>query len=124
MTDREKFTEGDICTFRRSNGAWSFFWILKIDQTETAQSKIFSLRKFNVHTDAEIRREDVADVAELKSLPLNGHFPIVEERVWECVPRVIGNMPVTDDALEGYAIWRAAFDRSEAGVFTLGLEEI
>lgn len=123
MESKSCLAEGDICTFQRSNGAWSFFWILKIDQRKDG-SPVFSLRKFDAHTDEEVRKEHTDDVEELKGLPMLGHFPIAEKQVLECKPQVIGNMLVDESALDGYKIWRAAFDQGEAGVFTLPVEEI
>ncbi|SFL00336.1 hypothetical protein [Lysobacter sp. cf310] len=114
---------GDICTYLRSDGLWGFFWVQRIDPLPDG-SAAMSLRKFDVNADDEVLAEHVDDVAELKGLPLLGHFPIVDSRVFEAAPRVIGSMPVADEDLEGYRIWREAFDAGEAGVFTLALEEI
>lgn len=114
---------GDICTYQRSDGAWGFFWVQRIDAMPGGGAAL-SLRKFDVLADDEVLAEHADDVAELKGLPLLGHFPIVDSRVVEAAPRVIGSMPVADEDLEGYRIWRAAYDQGEAGVFTLALEEI
>jgi hypothetical protein len=115
---------GDICTYRESHRRWAFFWILSIDEAPRVSERIFSLRKFNATTEEEVLAEHSQDVEELKSLDLLGHFPIVESRVLEVEPRVIGSMPVTDEDLEGYLIWREAFDNNEAGVFTLPIDEL
>jgi hypothetical protein len=113
---------GEICTFRKENGAWGFFWILAIDKE--AAGDVFSLSKFEVQSESEILSTDSADVDELKGLARLGHFPITAERVAESQPKVIGFMPVTDSALEGYKIWREAYDKGEAGVFIIPLESI
>jgi hypothetical protein len=115
---------GDICTHQNMNGKWAFFWILRIDEAPRIPERIFSLRKFDATTEDEVRAEDVKDVEELKTLQLLGHFPIVESRVLEVEPRVIGAMPVTDDVLEGYQLWREAFDDNKGGVFTVPLSEL
>ena len=116
-------SEGDICTYPRSDGTWGFFWVQRVDALPDGREAL-SLRKFDVHTADQVRREHEADVAELKTLRLLGHFPIVGTRVAEAQPQVIGRMPVREEDLEGYRIWREAFDQGEAGVFTLPLEEI
>lgn len=116
-------SEGDICTYPRSDGTWGFFWVQRIDALPDGREAM-SLRKFDTHTRDEVRREDADDVAELKTVRLLGHFPIVGTRVAEAHPRVIGSMAVGEDDLQGYRIWREAFDQGEAGVFTLALEEI
>lgn len=85
---------------------------------------VYSLRKFDVHSTDEVLRSDVGDVEALKGLSLLGHFPIVGERVAEADPRVIGGMPVNEAHLQGYRLWREAYDKGEGGVFTLALEEI
>lgn len=119
---KQSFKAGDICTFRRAKGTWSFFWILKIDHEKIGD--VYSLRKFGVDTASEVTKNDTDDIEELKTLPLLGHFPIAEDSLLACNPRVIGYMPVHDDALEGYTIWKEAFDQGRAGVFTLPVEEI
>ncbi|ALN58595.1 hypothetical protein [Lysobacter enzymogenes] len=116
-------SEGDICTYPRSDGTWGFFWVQRVDALPDGREAL-SLRKFDTHTVDEVRREDEADVAELKTIRLLGHFPIVGTRVAEARPQVIGRMPVREEDLEGYRIWREAFDQGEAGVFTLELEQI
>ncbi|MCL2310606.1 MAG: hypothetical protein FWC42_10155 [Proteobacteria bacterium] len=123
MVSTNALAEGDICTFQQSNGAWGFFWVLKMDKAPDGE-KIFSLKKFDAYTDEEVLKEYIDDVEELKGLPLQGHFPICEKQVLECKPRIIGNMSVSEDDLEGYSIWKTAFDKGEAGVFTLPVEEI
>ncbi len=116
-------SEGDICTYLRSDGVWGFFWVQRIDALPDGRDAL-SLRKFDAHTLEEVQAAHLQDVAELKRLPLQAHFPIVGTRVAEVEPRVIGHMPVREEDLEGYRIWRAAFDQGEAGVFTLALEQI
>lgn len=116
-------SEGDICTYPRNDGTWGFFWVQRIDALPDGRDAM-SLRKFDTHTYEEVLLEHAADVAELKTVRLLGHFPIVGTRVAEAEPRVIGTMPVREEDLEGYRIWREAFDKGEAGVFTLTLEEI
>lgn len=116
-------SEGDICTYLRSDGAWGFFWVQRIDALPDGRDAL-SLRKFDTHTAEEVLREHIEEVAELKSLRLLGHFPIVGTRVAEVEPRVIGHLPVRESDLEGYRIWREAFDKGEAGVFTLPLQDI
>lgn len=118
-----KLMPGDICRFRRSNGRYGFSRVLSIDD-DPRLGVIYSLEKFNVHTTEPVSAEDADDVEELKTLPRNGHFPIVEARVLEVAPKRIGHMPVAAGDLEGYAIWREAFDAGEGGVFTIPLEEI
>jgi hypothetical protein len=115
---------GDICTYQRSDRAWGFFWIVGIDEATNREERIFSLRKFDTHTEEEVLAGHTEDVAELATLPLLGHFPIVESRVLEVQPRVLATKPVTEDDLDGYRIWREAFDQGQAGVFTLRIEEI
>jgi hypothetical protein len=106
------------------HGRWAFFWILRIDEAPRIPERIFSLRKFDVTTEDEVLAEDVKGIEELKTLRLLGHFPIVESRVLEVEPRVIGAMPVTDDVLEGYQLWREAFDNNKGGAFTVPLSEL
>jgi len=118
-----KLTPGDLCSFRRSNGHWSFFRVLAVDEVPQL-GVIYSLEKFDVHTTEPVSSKDVDDVKELKTLPRKGHFPIVEARVLEASPDRIGHMPVAADDLQGYAIWRKAFDAGEGGVFTIPLEDI
>jgi hypothetical protein len=115
---------GDICTYQRGDQSWGFFWIIGIDEAPNWKERIFSLRKFDASTQEEVLAEHTEDIAELVTLKLLGHFPIVESRVLEVEPRVLSAMLVSEEALEGYRIWREAFDQGQAGAFTLALEEI
>jgi hypothetical protein len=122
--NREKIVlkTGDICTFQQESGVWEFFWVLAIDKEKTGD--IFSLSKFSVQSETEISIDDIADIEELKIFNRLGHFPIASEQVDKANPKVIGFMQVTESDLDGYRIWREAFDKGEAGVFTVPLESI
>jgi hypothetical protein len=102
---------------------WAYFRVLAADHFDKI-GMVYSLEKFNVHSKEPVSAKDVDAVEELKTLPRKGHFPIVEARVGEVSPEFIGHMPVNVNDLDGYRIWREAFDSGKGGVFTLPLEEI
>jgi hypothetical protein len=53
-----------------------------------------------------------------------GHLPFAEDALRGSVRAVVGEREPDRDAQEGYATWRAAFERGEAGVFTVSLAEV
>jgi len=53
-----------------------------------------------------------------------GHAPIDGKAFEQSVVGCSGFAPVSPDFEDGYRTWRAAFDRHEAGVFTVSLGEL
>ena len=53
-----------------------------------------------------------------------GHMPFSEAAIDRSVQNLIRTDPVPEDALEGYQEWRAAFDKGQAGVFTVSVPEV
>ncbi|VFR47223.1 hypothetical protein BER2_3484 [plant metagenome] len=52
------------------------------------------------------------------------HFPVSAQTLKDSLLEVEGSQAPNPDYLEGYEIWKAAFDKGEAGVFTLTVADI
>ncbi|VFR21729.1 hypothetical protein ANK1_3339 [plant metagenome] len=52
------------------------------------------------------------------------HFPVSAQTLKDSLMEVEGSQAPNPDYLEGYEIWKAAFDKGEAGVFTLSVADI
>ncbi|MDQ8035254.1 MAG: hypothetical protein REJ50_24890 [Bordetella sp.] len=52
------------------------------------------------------------------------HFPVSEETLQKSLTQLDGTREPLADHREGYRVWREAFDKQEAGVFTLSVAEI
>lgn len=52
-----------------------------------------------------------------------GHLPFVEDAIDQSVTELVDTLP-EPPAGDGYAVWREAFDKGEAGVFTVPLGKL
>jgi hypothetical protein len=52
------------------------------------------------------------------------HFPVSEQTLKDSLLEQEGSQAPNPDYLEGYDIWKAAFDKGEAGVFTITVADI
>ena len=116
------WTNGDIVTWQGADGSWRLGWFLQRD-TDGRQD-IVSLAQFMVSADERPQTLSDEDLANLRTLPRLGHFPILAERVMEADVQLVGRMQPQEEDMQGYRLWRAAFERNEAGVFSLPLDEV
>lgn len=52
------------------------------------------------------------------------HFPVSTQTLKDSLLVLEGSQAPNPDYLEGYEIWKAAFDKGEAGVFTINVADI
>ncbi|VFR56997.1 hypothetical protein BRI6_3659 [plant metagenome] len=52
------------------------------------------------------------------------HFPVSEQTLKGSLLEIEGSQAPNPDYLEGYEIWKTAFDKGEAGVFTITVADI
>lgn len=116
------WTSGDIVTWQGADGSWCLGWFLQRDTD--AQQDIISLAQFMVSADERPQTLSDEDLAHLRTLPRLGHFPILARRVVEADVRLVGRMQPQEEDMQGYRLWREAFERNEAGVFSLPLDEV
>ena len=52
------------------------------------------------------------------------HFPVSLETLKKSTTKLVGTSKPNPDYIEGYKVWREAFDAGEAGIFTISVSEI
>lgn len=52
------------------------------------------------------------------------HFPVSEESLHKSLTRLVATEESNPDYMEGYNIWKEAFDAGKAGVFSIDVAEI
>ncbi len=52
------------------------------------------------------------------------HSPVSEETLKKSLTKLIGTSPPNPDYQEGYQTWKSAFDKGEAGIFTIDVADI
>lgn len=126
------FKEGDLISSKNKNGQFSVSKILKIDKVAikkgssiniqskpfTATEDDFLLIVSTAYGKHEFRSLDEAVLAAKKNtwhVEL-GHIPNRAPGAAEG-QTLIGHSPVLDSELDGYKLWKAAFDKGDAGVF-------
>lgn len=109
-----EFQAGQRWTYRTRPGEEaSRALILRID--EHAGERIFSVRLDDLHITNPASPDGVTRAI--------GHLPISEEKWQSSALELVETLSQVPEE-PGYAQWKAAFDRGEAGVFTLTLAEI
>jgi hypothetical protein len=111
------FDEGQVWSYdTRAADRDSTFQINKVETHETL-GRIFHIsvdqvRVRNPHIEGGISSE----------LP---HFPVSEETLKKSAVKLVRDgVEPNSNYLDGYGVWKEAFDRGEAGVFTISIAEI
>ncbi len=52
------------------------------------------------------------------------HLPVSKKSLDDSVSELIGSVAIRRDYLEGYMVWKAEFDKGEAGIFTIPINEV
>jgi hypothetical protein len=126
------FQEGDLLASQGEGGKWSVSKILKVDKIVVKKGKSIGIQgqRFVAPEDdfllvvSASYGEDEFDSLEAAAAAAKahswhvklGHIPNRAPGAAEGQKRV-GHEPVRKDELAGYRLWRAAFDKGEAGVF-------
>ena len=99
-------SEGDICTYLRSDGAWGFFWVQRIDALPDGRDAL-SLRKFDTHTADEVLREHAGSfVRRVWCVHCDGYTENVTQRVFDC-PHCARTLVVRDHYSRRLAAFQA-----------------
>lgn len=114
---------GDVATWQGEDGHWRLVWMLARDEHEKLGA-IYSLAQFILMMDDAPQQLTPEELDSLRETERLGHFPITAESLQQTGLEVVGHLSPNADDMEGYRVWREAFDRGEAGVFSVPLEEI
>lgn len=108
------FAVGQVWTYRhRAGESSSTLQICQIDQ-DARMGRIF-------HIGVQRVRIPTPGGGLCENMP---HLPVSLETLQQSVTAWQQDAPVPDDYREGYQIWRDAFDRGEAGIFTIPVADI
>jgi hypothetical protein len=126
------FKEGDLLASPRGDGKFAINKILKIDriivkngESINIQGKRFTapVTDYLLIVSASYGDSEFNSVAEARSAAQAGKWTVQVGHIPNRAPGAaenqihIGSAPVTEAELDGYRIWREAFDKGEAGVF-------
>ena len=126
------FNEGDLLASQRSGGKFSINKILKIDRivikagaSINIQGKIFVATEddYLLIVSASYGEDEFSTFEEARAAAKAGKWKVKLNHTPNRAPGAaagqthVGNAPVTQSELEGYKLWRKAFDNGSAGVF-------
>lgn len=126
------FKEGDLLVSRRNDGKFAVNKILKVDRFDfrkgssiSIQGQVFTATEDDyllivsaAYGDAEFR-----SVEEARAAANSGTWKAKIAHVPNRTPGaaegqvLVGNTPVSDAELSGYKLWRAEFEKGNAGIF-------
>lgn len=115
--------QGDVATWQGEDGQWRLVWMLAHDTHQTLGG-IYSLAQFILMMDENPQTLAPEELDSLREVERLGHFPIRAEHIEQANLQVVGHMQPDEADMEGYRLWREAFDKGEAGVFNVPLEDI
>lgn len=115
--------QGDVAAWQGKDGLWRFVWMLAHD-THEKLGEIYSLAQFILMMDENPQQLTPEELDHLRETERLGHFPIGVAQMQAANLQVVGHMLPSDEDMEGYWVWRAAFDQGKAGVFAVPLEDI
>lgn len=116
MTDRAVFVEGQLWTYEGAALPGSRVLIGRVDRPGGAGAPIVSIAV----TEVPLPDRDTGEIAPR----MIDHAPITGEALARCLREQVGTAPVPPDFEDGYGLWRQAFDRGEAGAFTVSVAEL
>jgi hypothetical protein len=118
MTDTkaENFSEGQIWSYKTRVGEQaSTLLINKVERNPNSgfiyHISVAGVSVKNRHTSSSVTHE----------LP---HFPVSLETLRASCTKVVGHSKPNPEYLEGYKMWKHAFDQGKAGVFKIPVSEI
>ncbi|GHU32374.1 hypothetical protein FACS189497_13920 [Betaproteobacteria bacterium] len=115
-TFAKDFGEGQVWSYKTREGEEeSTVLINKVEQVPKL-GKIFHISIFGV----KVKNPRISSGVSTE-LP---HSPVSEETLRKSLKKLIRRSSPNPDYAEGYKTWKEAFDKGEAGVFTIDVAEI
>ncbi|MDO4709591.1 MAG: hypothetical protein Q4B94_07285 [Pseudomonadota bacterium] len=115
--------QGDVAAWQGADGQWRLLWMLAHD-AHAQLGGIYSLAQFILMMDENPQALTQEELHSLRETERLGHFPIKAECIEHAGLHVVGHMQPSDEDMEGYRVWRAAFEKGEAGVFAVPLDAV
>lgn len=112
----EKFAVGQVWNYRtRPNEEQSRVTILKMESSEN-DSTIFHISIEGVQLQNPIKKDSL-----VTKLP---HLPVSRDTLEASVTTLHGTTDSLPDFSDGYRAWREAYDKGNAGIFSVPLSEV
>jgi hypothetical protein len=126
------FKEGDLISSKDKEGKFSVSKVLKIDKVTikkgssiNIQSKSFTATEddFLLIISTAYGKKEFRSLEEAKVAAKNNAWHVELGHIPNRAPgaadgqTLVGHSPVLESELDGYKIWKAAFDKGDAGVF-------
>jgi hypothetical protein len=110
------FSEGQVWSYKTRPGEENSTLLINKVDTDPRLGAIFHVSISDVSV-----RNPRAPSGVTSDLP---HFPVSKQTLEQSCVKLLGERSPNADYREGYAEWRSAFDRGEAGVFSISVSEI
>ena len=116
LAEAAQFFTGQVWTYKNRIGEDGSTVLINKVESHPKLGKIFHVSIFGV----KVKNSKLAGGIST-DLP---HFPVSEETLNKSVVKLIGKKAPNPEYLDGYNVWKEAFDNGEAGIFTITLAEI
>jgi hypothetical protein len=126
------FREGDLLISSGRNGKFGVNKVLKVDRFEFRQGASINIQgrtftatenDYLLVVSAAYGADEFDSMDEARAAAMAGQWTVKFGHIPNRTPgaaagqTLVGNKPVKDAELEGYRLWREAFDKGKAGVF-------
>ncbi|MGW8390589.1 hypothetical protein [Pseudoduganella sp. HUAS MS19] len=116
IASAQDFAEGQVWSYKARKGEEESRVLINKIETDPKLGKIFHISVWGV----KVKNPHIAGGIST-DLP---HFPVSEETLKKSLTKLDSNKKSNPDYREGYQTWKAAFDKGEAGIFTIGVADI
>ena len=116
IASAQDFAEGQVWHYKTRKGEESSRVLINKIESNPTLGKIFHISVSGVN----VKNPGIAGGIST-DLP---HFPVSEETLKKSLTKLNGKRQSNPDYQEGYQTWKSAFDKGEAGIFTIDVAEI
>ena len=116
IASAQGFAEGQVWSYKTRKGEESSRVLINKIESHPKLGKIFHISVSGV----KVKNPRIAGGIST-DLP---HSPVSEETLKKSLTKLLGNSQPNPDYREGYQTWKTAFDKGEAGIFTIDVADI
>lgn len=116
IASAQDFAEGQVWSYKTRKGEESSRVLINKVELNPKLGKIFHISVSGV----KVKNPHIAGGIST-DLP---HFPVSEATLKKSLTKLNGKSQPNPDYREGYQTWRSAFDKGQAGIFTIDVADI
>lgn len=116
IASAQDFAEGQVWSYKARKGEDKSQVVINKIEIDPKLGKIFHISVSGV----KVKNPRIAGGISTE-LP---HFPVSEETLKRSLIKLKGTKQINPDYRDGYQTWRSAFDKGEAGIFTIDVAKI